>query len=174
MWACSTPFLLDFDRGSKGVLQAHMARANPQWREFADHPEVMVIFQGPHAYISPSYYSSDFAVPTWNYAAIHVYGTAAPIEDEDRLRTILERLVKTSEAATGPTWAISWDDDRNDQLLGAIVGFEIEITEIEGKFKLNQNRPVEDIQLVVEALEDSPHEWERLIGVMMDNMDGTG
>ena len=150
--ASHLPFLLNFDRGSNGVLQGHMARANPQWREFADRPEVMVIFQGPHAYISPSYYSSDFAVPTWNYAAVHVRGSALLIEDEARLRMMLGRLVETSEASSGSQWTISWDDKRYEQLLGAIVGFEIEIAEIEGKFKLNQNRPVEDRQAVVEVL----------------------
>ncbi len=75
--ASHLPFLLDGDRGSSGFLLGHMARANPQWRDLADHPNVMVIFQGPHAYVSPSYYRSDFAVPTWNYVTVHAYGSAS-------------------------------------------------------------------------------------------------
>src|SRR5688572_31558658 len=96
-FATHLPFLLEAERGPRGTLLAHMARANPQWRDFAAGQEALVIFQGPHAYISPSWYEVHPSMPTWNYAAIHAYGVPRVVDDRDRLYRMLEALVDTHE-----------------------------------------------------------------------------
>src|SRR6476619_6129904 len=98
-FATHLPFLLDAERGPHGMLLAHMARANPQWRDFAAAGEALVIFQGPHAYISPSWYETHPSVPTGNYAVGHGYGRPQSVEDQAMLRHMLETLVDTHEAA---------------------------------------------------------------------------
>lgn len=145
-----------------------MARANPQWRHFGDGGgPVLVIVHGPHAYVSPRWYGADFAVPTWNYAAVHAAGTARVIDDRDRLRRLLDRLVRAHEPADGSGWWAPWDDPRAARMLDAIVGFEIDVADLQGKDKLNQNRSRDDRAGVVAALEGAAHEWEREVGRMM-------
>jgi transcriptional regulator len=144
------PFLLD----AKGkLLRAHMARANPQWRTFSPEREVVVIFHGPHHYVSPAWYASHPSVPTWNYVVAHVQGRPRLIEDRDRLAALLRELVTRHEAASSRPWKMDLPPDYQDKMLSAIVGFEIEITRLDGKFKLSQNRPESDQPLVIEALE---------------------
>ena len=171
-FATHLPVLLDTTRGQQGTLVAHMARANPQWKQFlAGEPspvqEVLVIFQGPHAYVSPSWYESEFSVPTWNYAVVHAYGIPQIVESGDTLKEMLTELVATFEEPMAEPWSANWSDVRNEPLLKAIVGFELEITRLEGKFKLSQNRPAADQIGVIEALEGSENQTERETAALM-------
>jgi transcriptional regulator len=144
MVASHLPFLLDPGRGPRGTLVGHMARANPHWQNLQTGGEVLVIFQGPHAYISPSWYENPLNVPTWNYVAVHAYGHPRLIEDTASLRRILETMVGTYEAAFSRPWSFDLPADYVDQMMRAIVGFEIEIARLEGKLKLGQNRTSTD------------------------------
>jgi transcriptional regulator len=165
-FASHLPFLLDPDRGEHGTLLAHMARANPQWRDFADGRELLAIFQGPHGYITPSWYTEGQHVPTWNYVAVHAYGTPRIIDDPDEMMAMLEELVRINEAGFERPWMLR-DDTWARGLLSAIVGFEMTITRLEGKFKLSQNRDAEDHAGVVEALGRSNRPEDRKMAVMM-------
>jgi transcriptional regulator len=151
-FATHLPFMLDTARGPRGTLLAHMARANPQWHDFAEGREALVIFQAAHAYITPSWYEVMPSVPTWNYAVVHAYGVPRVIEDRDRLYAMLEALVDTHEAARTPPWRMQLPDEYADRMMRAIVGFEIEITRLEGKLKLCQNRPEGDRRRVAAEL----------------------
>jgi transcriptional regulator len=163
-FASHLPFLLDKERGELGTLQAHMARPNPHWRGFSERVEALVVFQGPHAYVSPSWYATQPAVPTWNYVAVHAYGIARCVDDAE-LRWILHATVDTFEPP-GSGYALA--DDYFEKLAHGVVGFEIEITRLEGKFKLNQNRSAEDQQRVVEALAASPRSDDQQTAAFME------
>lgn len=159
--ASHIPFIYD---ESSGVLLGHVARANTQWETLSKAQDVLVIFQGPHAYISPTWYNGP-GVPTWNYAIVHIHGTATTFDDVERLGTVVETLTDTYESFNEPPWSGTY----NPQMLEMIVGIEIHITSIEGKFKLSQNRSSEDRRSVsskLHAIEGS--EASRLAG-MMDN-----
>jgi transcriptional regulator len=151
MVASHLPLLLDSEPGPHGTLRGHLARANPQWREFQNEQEALVIFTGPHAYISPSWYQAELSVPTWNYAAVHAYGIPRLVEG-DELYAILDAMVRTYEAPLDKPWALQLPDDFLSRMMKGIVGFEIPITRLEGKLKLAQNRSNADQQGVVEAL----------------------
>jgi len=151
-YASHVPMLLQADAGPHGTLVGHMARANPQWRDFDPAQEVLTIFQGPHAYVSPSWYETELSVPTWNYAVVHAYGTPRVIEDHAELYDILKATVQMYEAPFEQPWPFELPEDFVDKMMRAIVGFAIPITRLEGKYKLSQNRPLEDQQRVVEAL----------------------
>ena len=151
------PFLLHADGGDKGVLRAHLARANPQCRELQSVDEALVVFQGPQAYVSPSLYASKRehgkVVPTWNYATVHAWGRPRLIDDKGWLRALVEALTRIHEAPRSEPWAV--DDapaDYIDSMLQAIVGLEIPIARIEGKWKVSQNRPPADRQGVADGL----------------------
>lgn len=159
------PFLLDRDRGEHGTLLCHLAAANDQVAALGD-AEVMCVFQGPHGYISPRWYAKKPAVPTWNYMAVHVYGRARLIREPAALRAIVDRLSKTYEPAQGG-WRLDDEPDSfTDAMLRGIVGVEIPMARLEGKFKLTQNRP-NDIPLVVAALRQAGgEENDRLAAAM--------
>jgi transcriptional regulator len=144
-FATHIPFL--YERGER-VLHAHVARANPQWRHIAAAPEVLVTFQGPHGYVSPTWYQ-DAGVPTWNYTAVHVYGAARVVDD----LAAKERHVKQLAARYESGSAKPWEPDFDPRRLEGIVGLEIRIGEIQGKFKLSQNRSAADRAGVVAALD---------------------
>ncbi len=154
-FATHLPFLLDPERGPNGILLAHMARANPQWHDFASAQEVLVIFQGPHTYISPSWYEVELSVPTWNYAVVHAYGLPHLIEDGEELYKLLKTLIQTHEANFEMPWPFQLPDDYLQKMMRGIVGFEIEITRLEGKFKLSQNRTETERENVIAALQES-------------------
>jgi transcriptional regulator len=131
------------DAGRHGTLRGHVARANPLWRSSAGQP-VLAIFQGPQAYISPSWYPSKAinhkVVPTWNYTVVHAHGRLHPIEDAAWLHGFVSHLTGQHEAARAEPWAVSdAPDDYVQQLLRAIVGIEIELTSLVGKWKVSQN-----------------------------------
>jgi transcriptional regulator len=151
------PFLIDPERSRLGTLRAHIARANPQWREFDAGAEALVIFQGPERYVTPSWYETKRqtgkVVPTWNYAVVHAYGTMRVMDDEAWLRTQIGDLTRANEAARTAPWAVT-DAPKAfvDAMVRGIIGLEIEIARIEGKWKVSQNRPQADREGVVEGL----------------------
>jgi len=165
--ASHIPFLLDRGRGPRGTLSGHVARANPHWRSLPDASQVLVTFLGPHAYVSPSWYVSPVTVPTWNYATVHAWGRPVLIEDGGVLRDHVVRMIAAHDAANVPPWDSTGAAAAIDRLLPAIVGFDIEIERIEGKFKLNQNRPAEDQAGVASALEASTDTDARAIAALM-------
>ncbi|WP_339634229.1 FMN-binding negative transcriptional regulator [uncultured Sneathiella sp.] len=148
--ATHLPFSYDETRGENGTLIAHMARANPHGKVL-EQSEALVIFQGPHAYISPSYYASNTNVPTWNYVAVHAYGMPKIIEDTGSVRRLLERLTFDNEKELSQPWnPDQLDSKRLDGLMRGITAFEIPIERIEGKAKLGQNKSTED-QAAIQA-----------------------
>jgi transcriptional regulator len=134
------------DEGPHGVLEGHFAKANPHWQSLANR-ETLVIFPGPHSYVSPSLYAEQLSVPTWNYIAIHAYGALEPIEDDAGKDALLTRLIQANDPAYSEQWRGLPDGFRRTMLAG-IVGFRIPITRIEGKFKISQNRPEVDRRAV--------------------------
>ena len=155
-------------------LISHMARQNNQWKALRPDREVLAIFQGPHAYVSPRYYVSKLAVPTWNYTAVHVYGRPRLIDDPSQVRQILVDLVTTYEGTGEGAWRVSdLPEDFVEKMSRSIVAFAIDVTRMEGKFKLNQNRSKEDQLGVVRALEQSADEDSRQIAKLM-RRDGGG
>lgn len=140
------PFELDAGADGQGVLRAHIARANPLWQEFASEVEALVVFQGAQTYISPGWYPTKQedgrAVPTYNYMVVHAYGPLKVIDDAQWIRAQLERLSGRHEAGQAHPWKIA-DAPRDyiDKLLRAIVGIEIPITRLMGKWKVSQNQP---------------------------------
>jgi transcriptional regulator len=142
LFATHLPLLLDATRGPSGTLRGHMARANPHWRSFDRAEQALVIFQGPHAYISPSWYLAEQAVPTWNYSAVHAYGTPTLVEDTGDVRALLDDTVGTFEAALPKPWSTARVGDAYiTKMAQGIVAFELPISRLEGKRKLSQNRP---------------------------------
>jgi transcriptional regulator len=165
--ASHLPILLDREAGSQGKLIGHMARANSQWKN-ADGTEALVIFHGPHAYISPRWYEAKNVVPTWNYVAVHVYGTLHLVSDRAALVQTLRDTVDKYEGGTAQPWQIDEPDEPFlEGLLGSIVGFEIEITRIEGKWKLNQNHTPERRTRVIDALREAAGEQRSKIAELM-------
>ena len=169
--ASHLPFLLDSRRGPFGTLRGHLARANPQWQSFNATSDALVIFQGPHAYISPSWYQNKMNVPTWNYVAIHAYGKPRIIEDKATFRSLLKETVNYYESNFPQPWTIdSLPETFFDKLQQQIVGFEIEITRLQGKFKLNQNRTTADRKGVVAALSNTPDPLSHQIAKFMNQI----
>jgi transcriptional regulator len=154
--ASHLPFMVDIERG---VLKAHLARANPQWKRF-DSSEALVIFQGAHAYVSPTWYKTHPSVPTWNYATVHVYGVPQIVEDEATIRSMLGELVENHEQGRDPEWEMHLPDDYYQTMVKSIVVFEMPIARVEGKFKLSQNRSEVDQESVIAHLSSSTYPLE--------------
>jgi transcriptional regulator len=133
------------------VLRGHVAKANPHWRCLEQQPQCLTIFHGPHAYVSPTLYSTSENVPTWNYGAVHVYGTARVFAAPDALEVVLDELIAMFEPAYAKQWA-NLGDSYRQRMLGHIVGFEITATKIEAKFKLSQNRTRGEQENVISSL----------------------
>ncbi|HUL82017.1 MAG TPA: FMN-binding negative transcriptional regulator [Gammaproteobacteria bacterium] len=146
-FASHLPFL--HDREAR-TLHAHVARGNPQWQHIAANPDVLAMFQGPHGYVSPTWYAGP-GVPTWNYTAVHVYGRARVLDDAAATGRHVERLAARFERGSAAPWVPSYDP----KMLGGIVGIEIRITELQGKFKVSQNRSAEDRERVAARLEST-------------------
>jgi transcriptional regulator len=153
------PFEFDPASGAHGTLRAHVARANPLWREAAERPDALVIFQGPSAYISPNWYPSKHEahrqVPTYNYMVVHAHGRIVVRDDERFLRGLVARLTRKMEAGEPAPWKMGdAPEDFISQMLGAIVGIEIEVTRLVGKWKLGQNKEPGDRQGALDTLRE--------------------
>lgn len=153
------PFLLDAGRGRHGTLVAHVARANPVWESFSTTVQSLIVFRGAETYITPSWYPSKQAhgraVPTWNYAVVHVSGMPRAITDRDWLLQFVSRLTDTQEASRAQPWKVAdAPSDHIDRLLANIVGVEIPIDRIVGKWKANQTSPAADKLGVIAGLLD--------------------
>ena len=168
-FASHLPFLLRRTLGPHGTLVGHVARANPQWREVGGQT-ALAILSGPHAYVSPTWYEAEQVVPTWNYTAVHVYGRVHVIEDGDELRDIVRDMVQFYEHAMPRPWSFDPSSIFAERMLAQIVGLRIEIDKIEGKWKLNQNHPVERRWKVVRALRECPSENAQAIAALMQTM----
>ncbi|MDE1198254.1 MAG: FMN-binding negative transcriptional regulator [Pseudomonas sp.] len=169
--ASHVPLLLNPNEGPNGTLYGHLAKANPQWKTLGAR-EALVIFQGPDAYISPSFYAAKAehgkVVPTWNYLAVHVYGRAQVFTDPQRLLRVVTDLTDKHEARRPAPWAVSdAPDDYIQKMLNGIVGFAIPIERLEGKRKLNQNRSAEDITGVSKGLAASQDPTDQEIARLM-------
>ena len=168
------PFLLDRAAGPHGTLVGHMARANPQWRELADRT-ALAVFSGPHAYISPTWYEADNVVPTWNYAAVHVYGQVRLVEESDALLGIVTRSIALYEAGMPRPWALDAPATFVSRMLAQIVGFRLEIARLEGKWKMSQNHPVERREKVIRALtQQGGEDAEAVAGMIRERMPRAG
>lgn len=151
------PFFLDPTRGEHGTLVGHVARANPAWQSFSTTSNSIVIFQGPESYITPSWYPSKHehgkAVPTWNYAVVHAHGIPEVIRDRERLFDLLVQLTDEHEAGQALPWKVSdAPQEFTERLMEAIVGIEIPIARLVGKWKVHQHRPEADKLGVVAGL----------------------
>jgi transcriptional regulator len=197
LFATHLPFLFDAGRGEHGTLLGHMARANPHWHAFepapdadelsasngssgssglnsgrdGDAPESLVTFQGPHAYISPSWYEAEVAVPTWNYVAVHAYGRPRIIPDPAAVQRVLRATVNTYESAFERPWAMDGLPDRYvEGMVANVVAFEIEITRLEGKRKLSQNRPRADQMGAIAGLRHHGGPEGAALAALMDRL----
>ena len=151
--ASHIPFLIERD-GERLHLHGHLARPNPQVADLARGGEVLATFHGPHAYISPNCYATRPSVPTWNYVDVHAYGTVQLVEDAQWLRRFLVRLSERHEASNPVAWRMQeLPEDYVETMLKGIIGLDIAVTRVEGKYKLSQNRPAADRPGVVAALE---------------------
>jgi transcriptional regulator len=147
------PFLLE-RRDGRLFLQGHLARPNPQIADFDGEAEALAMFAGPHAYISPSWYEMGPAVPTWNYASVHAYGPAQRIDDPEWLRGLVRRLSERHEARESAPWRMEdLPEPYVQSMLKGIVGVELAVARLEGKFKLSQNRPAGDRPRIISALD---------------------
>lgn len=153
------PFLVDPDPAPFGTLRGHVARGNPLWREYSRETEALALFQGPHAYVTPSWYATKRqtgkVVPTYNYLVVHAYGPLRAIEDTDWLRNFVGRLANRFEAEREEPWKITdAPADYIEKQLRAIVGIEIPVTRLLGKWKASQNRPAADREGVAQGLRE--------------------
>ncbi|HTB30561.1 MAG TPA: FMN-binding negative transcriptional regulator [Bacteroidia bacterium] len=166
--ATHLPFVVS-EEGNSIVLYAHCAKANKQWKEMKEN-KVLVIFNEPHAYVSPSLYEHNVNVPTWNYAAVHAYGNVELIEDREGIIEILERSFNFFEPAYVDQWKTLPDDYRNG-LLNGVVAFKINVTDLQGKKKLSQNRSENERQNIIESFSKSASHNEREIAKLMESLD---
>ncbi len=158
--ASHVPFETDPEPAPCGVLRCHVARANTLWRHLSADAEVLAIFQGAESYISPAWYPAKEehgkVVPTWNYVTVHAYGKPTVIHDRSWLRTLVEALTNRHEAGRPDPWRVSDAPvEYIDKMLNAIVGIEMPITRISGKWKISQNRSAADRRGVIEGLAET-------------------
>lgn len=137
--------------GENLTIRGHVAKANPHWQYLQSEPDCLMIFHGPHAYISPSNYDARENVPTWNYGAVHTYGTATTYGEPAQLLNMLEDLIPTFEAAYAQQWE-TLSEAYKHRMLNHIVGLEISVAKIEAKFKLSQNRTKKEQQQIIDSL----------------------
>lgn len=166
------PFLIHPGEGKKGKLCAHVARANPVWRQLTSEVEALVIFQGPESYITPSWYPSKHedgkVVPTWNYAVVHAYGRPRAIEDRGWLLQHVTELTGAHEAGEALPWKVSdAPADYREQMIGRIVGIEIPISKLQGKWKVSQNRKPADRLGVVAGLKSQATDRSRAMAELV-------
>ena len=152
-FATHLPLLIE-EAGDQIIVQGHMAKANAHWKSMKETEESLIIFHGPHAYISPSLYENRESVPTWNYAAVHVYGEPTLFTDEESLRATLHRMIDTFESSYMAQWS-ELSEQYQSRMMKHIVGFNIKVKRLEGKFKLSQNRTKGEQAQVIQSLNQS-------------------
>lgn len=167
------PLHLVADASPYGTLQGHIARANPLWRDAKAGMETLVVFRGPACYVSPSWYATKKetgkAVPTWNYAVVHAHGTLRIVDDARWLRTQIEALTTHHEAHLPHPWSVAdAPADYTEKMISALVGIEIEITRLTGKWKTSQNQPAENQAGVIEALRRSGRDEEAAMADLIE------
>ncbi|MEE9325737.1 MAG: FMN-binding negative transcriptional regulator [Cocleimonas sp.] len=164
--ATSLPFLIK-QKNDQFTLQAHFAKANPQWEHLEKNKQVLVTFNGPHCYISPTWYRAQ-GVPTWNYVAVHAYGSAT-LFDNKRTAALIETLSDKYEATMETPWKAQSAGVKNyaENLLDHIIGFEITVHKLQGKVKISQNKTIDDLKSVVKALQQSSSEQEQKIAQLI-------
>jgi transcriptional regulator len=170
--ASHLPLLLDTGQGPNGTLHGHFAKANPQWKDLQNGAQALVIFAGANAYVSPGFYPGKAehgkVVPTWNYVAVHAYGTAEVFTEADRLLSLVSALTDRHEASRAQPWKVAdAPADYIEGMLKAIVGFALPIQRLEGKRKLSQNRNTADIAGVREGLAASPDAHDQALAHLM-------
>ena len=162
------------EAGEALFINGHMSRVNPLWKTFEQNPEVLVIFQGPHTYISPTWYNH-VNVPTWNYQAIHVYGSPRIVTDQEEYRAMLARLVARHEGAASAYRLETLDSEFVAKQMQGTVGFQIAVTRIEANYKLSQNRNDEDYHNVIARLHEREDEMSHQVAeAMTQNRPRTG
>ncbi|HEX3521736.1 MAG TPA: FMN-binding negative transcriptional regulator [Stellaceae bacterium] len=165
--ASHIPFLIERD-DKQLRLHGHLARPNPQVGDLARGGEVLAVFHGPHAYISPNWYATGPSVPTWNYVDVHAYGTVQLVEDAEWLRRFLARLADRHEARNPVAWRMQeLPEAYVETMLKGIIGLDIAVTRLEGKYKLSQNRPATDRPFVIAALEARTDPESRAVARLM-------
>jgi transcriptional regulator len=165
--ASHIPFLVEY-HGEELHLLGHLARPNPQVEDLGHDEQVLAIFSGPHAYISPSWYAAGPAVPTWNYVDVHAYGTVRLVREADWLRSLLLRLSDRHEAGSSNPWRMrELPEPYLQGMLKGIVGLDIAVTRLEGKYKLSQNRPVVDRPRIIAELERREDADSRAVARLM-------
>lgn len=173
--ASHLPLLFEPLQGERGTLHGHFARANSHWQALASGAQVLVIFPGAQAYVSPGYYPSKAedhkVVPTWNYIAVHAYGQAEVYDDPQRLRSLLEALTQRHEQGRAAPWSVDQAPaDYLARMLGAIVGFSLPIERLEGKWKLSQNQTPANFAGVQQGLANSPEPDARAVAQAMESL----
>lgn len=171
------PFEIDPDPAPFGTLRGHVARANPVWRELSRGADALAIFQGPATYVSPSWYPSKQAdgkvVPTWNYAVVHAYGSLRAIDDAAWLRAFVERLTHRHEAGRAAPWHVTdAPADYIDKMVTAIVGIELAVARLVGKWKTSQNRVARDRTGVAAGLEQDGSDAARAMAALVRETGG--
>jgi transcriptional regulator len=159
------------DEGEHGLIEGHFAKANPHWQSLAGHG-ALVVFHGPHSYVSPTLYTEELSVPTWNYIAVHAYGTLSLVEDDPGKLALLADLIAANEPAYLDRWHALPEGFRRTMLAG-IMGFRIPIARIEGKFKLSQNRKPEE-RRNVQAAQSAGSDDEQALAQWMERLSGFG
>lgn len=167
-FATHVPVLTREDEGGGSIIEGHVAAANPHARALAGGERALVIFHGPHTYVSPSHYRSEGRVPTWNYIAVHASGKARAIDDAEGKLAILGHLIAHHDPDFAPRFA-AFDARQRDGLLAAITGFEVAIDKLEGKFKLGQHRLADDLPSL-QASHEGGSENERAIAQWMKRL----
>ncbi len=155
------------DDGEHGLIEGHFAKANPHWQSLAGR-ETLVVFPGPHSYVSPTLYDESLSVPTWNYIAVHAYGVLSLVEDDAGKDALLAGLIQANEPAFAETWRGMPEGYRRTMLAG-IVGFRIPIARVEGKFKLSQNRK-EPERRKVQSAQAAGNDDQRALAAWMERL----
>jgi len=163
------PVIFSPEPGENEILLGHMAKRNPQWMHFKENPQATIIVQGPHTYITPSWYKSGRDVPTWNYVALHLQGHIQLVEKFSEQTKVLKQLTSFFERPNPKPWEFELPEDLLDPaaLTGAIISFKFKIEKVDAKFKLSQNRSKEDKDGVIDGLNNRTDEMSQKVRQLM-------
>ncbi len=165
--ASHLPLIVSEGVDGQDYLLGHMARANDQWRH-ADGSDVLVVFHGPHAYVSPTWYQEENTVPTWNYAVVHVYGKFEALHDRQDAADIVGKIVDYYESFLPEPWKADFESTYNRKMIKGVTAFRIKIDRVEGKWKMGQNRPAYIRRRAIDALRTLPGDNERVTADLME------